>query len=282
MKLNKLVLSLLALSFLTLSCSKDDDNSTPINLQDLEVTIDENPTNGEVIGTVQSNSTTALTFTIVSQTPAGALEIDAATGDLTVLDNGLFDFESNPTITATVSASGASNNATVTIELVDKPEIGEYKYGGVIFWVNAAGNEGLVCAVTDQSTGVQWYNGMSMLTNANGSSINTGQANTNAIVNAQGAGIYAAKICDDLILNGFNDWFLPSHDELEEMHGNKSIIDNVSLANSGTIIQAMTYWCSTEDSLHAAETYSFTTTSTPADFKSALHRVRAVRHWTDF
>lgn len=123
---------------------------------------------------------------------------------------------------------------------------------------------------------------MSVLTNADGSSINTGQANTNAIVNAQGVGVYAAKICDDLNLNGYNDWFLPSHDELEEMHSNKLIIDNVSLANSGTIIQAMTYWSSTESSLHAADTYSFTSTSSPADFKSALHRVRAVRRWTDF
>ena len=282
MKINKFTLSILALSFLTLSCSNDDNNSTSINLQDLEVTIDENPTNGVVLGSVQSNSSSPLTFSIVSQIPAGALEIDATTGELTVLDAGLFDFETNSTVTAIVSASGASNNATITIDLVDKPEIGEFKYGGVIFWINAAGNEGLVCSVTDQSSGVQWYNGMSILTNANGSSINTGQANTNAIVNAQGVGVYAAKICDDLNLNGYNDWFLPSHDELEEMHGNKSIIDNVSLANSGTIIQAMTYWTSTESAIHAADTYSFTSTSTPADFKSALHRVRAVRHWTDF
>ena len=72
MKINKLTLSLLALSFLTLSCSNDDDNSVSINLQDLEVTIDENPTNGVVLGSVQSNSSSPLTFSIVSQTPAGA------------------------------------------------------------------------------------------------------------------------------------------------------------------------------------------------------------------
>lgn len=265
------------------SCNSDDNaTTTSINLQNLEVTIDENPTNGQVVGSVQSNSSNALTYSITTQTPAGALSINASTGELTVLDETLFDFEANPTITATVSASGASNNATVTIDLLDKHEVGEYKFGGVIFWVNAAGNEGLACAVTDQSTGIQWYNGMSIVTNANENGIGTGESNTSLIVNAQGSGVYAAKICDDLIFNGFNDWFLPSYDELEEMHGNKSIIDNVSLANSGTSIEASTYWSSTEFSLHAADPYSFTSSASSADFKSALHRVRAVRHWTDF
>ena len=157
MKLKIITLSILTSLILTVGCSSDDDaNTTSVNLQDLEVTIDENPTNGQILGSVQSNSATALTFSIVSQTLAGALEIDATTGELTVLDAGLFDFETNPTVTAIVSASGASNNATITIDLVDKPEIGEFKYGGVIFWINAAGNEGLVCSVTDQSAGIRW------------------------------------------------------------------------------------------------------------------------------
>ena len=259
-------------------------NIAEVNVQNFATTIDENPSNGQSIGNVQASGDATLAYSLTTESPAGALSINTTTGELTVLNANLFDYETNSIITATVQVdnSGTTESLTVTIDLEDKNEVGEYKFGGVIFWINSAGNEGLVCATTDQSDGIRWYNGTSIITNANGSSINTGQANTIAIVNAQGIGVYAAKICDDLNLNGYNDWFLPSHDELEEMHTHKSIIDNVSLANSGTSIQSMTYWCSTEDSLHAAETYSFTSTATPADFKSALHRVRAVRKWTDF
>ena len=97
--INLLVLALLLTTF---SCSNDDDTDA-INLQDLEVTMDENPTNGEVVGIVQSNSSSSLTYSITAQTPSGALSIDATTGELTVADAALFDFETNPEIIATVS-----------------------------------------------------------------------------------------------------------------------------------------------------------------------------------
>lgn len=285
MKINKLTLSILALSFLTLSCSNDDNNSTSINLQDLEVTIDENPTNGLVLGTVQSNSASPLTFSIVSQTPAGALEIDATTGELTVLDAGLFDFETNSTITATVSVSGASNNATVTIDLLDKPEVGEYKFGGVIFWVNSNGNEGLACAVTDQSAGIRWYNGSNGNTGATGAAIGTGASNTTSIVNFHGTGSYAAQLCNDLSLNGYNDWFLPSVDELQEIYNNKTVINTTSIANSGLAIEEgfESYWSSTQVTNATANAVRFSDGIIGEEYKSVNYiNVRAVRHWTDF
>ena len=128
MKLKIITLSILASLILTVGCSSDDDaNTTSINLQNLEVTIDENPTDGQVIGTVLSNSTNPLTFSIVSQSPSGALEIDATTGELTVLDAGVYDFETNPTITAVISSSEAVNTENVTVKLVNVNEIGDFK-----------------------------------------------------------------------------------------------------------------------------------------------------------
>lgn len=285
--------SLVAVAILVIGCSSDDgDNSTSVNLQDLQATIDENSINGDIVGTVQSNSSSSLAFSIVSQAPAGALEIDATTGELSVLDETLFDFETNPTITATVSASGASNNSIVTIELVDKPEIGEYKYGGVIFWVNATGNEGLVCATTDQSTGIQWYNGTYINTGATDTGIGFGEANTDLIINTQGTGNYAAQLCHALILNGYDDWFLPSIGELREMYSNKDIINTICVQNSGTVIQetiywSSSYWSSTEYDNSTAAIVRFYDgvgyNSTQAFSKSTNNlNVRAVRHWTDF
>ena len=116
-----LVLATLLFSF---SCSSDDDGETVvINLQNLEVSIDENPNNGDIVGTVQSNSNSLLNFSITSQTPAGALAINANTGELTVADASLFDYEANTMITAIVAASGAQNTANVTININDLADV---------------------------------------------------------------------------------------------------------------------------------------------------------------
>ncbi|MFH6602345.1 cadherin repeat domain-containing protein [Maribacter algicola] len=102
---------------LHISCSSDD-GAQVVNLQDLTVSLDENPANGDSVGTVQSDLPTT-NFSISSQSPAGALGIDATTGELTIADASIFDFEANPMITASVTADNAANPAIVTIDLND-------------------------------------------------------------------------------------------------------------------------------------------------------------------
>ena len=65
-----------------------------------------------------------------------------------------------------------------------------------------------------------------------GTAIGTGKKNTVLLVRAMGSSAYsdssgsnktseyAAKLCDDLVYNGFDDWFLPSKDELNLMYAN--------------------------------------------------------------
>jgi len=80
------LLMLLSLVILTFSCNTDDEdsvipnvpenpeeNEVVISLENLEVTINENPNIEQVIGTVQSNSEASLTYSITSQTPEGAI-----------------------------------------------------------------------------------------------------------------------------------------------------------------------------------------------------------------
>lgn len=102
---------------LHISCSSDD-GTVVVNLQNLTVSVDENPANGDTVGTVQSDAPTT-NFSITSQTPTGALGIDATTGELTVADASIFDFETNPVITANVTADNAANPAIITIDLND-------------------------------------------------------------------------------------------------------------------------------------------------------------------
>ncbi|NTW33457.1 MAG: DUF1566 domain-containing protein [Bacteroidetes bacterium] len=51
------------------------------------------------------------------------------------------------------------------------------------------------------------------------------------------AGI-AARLCGDLVLGGYSDWYLPSHDELYKLYYNKAAIGGF----------ASNYWSSTEGS----------------------------------
>ncbi len=112
----------LAVILITFGCSSDDDGAIEnieINVEDLTVAIDENPTNGQVIGTVETDGSGTLSFSITSQTPEGALSIDLSTGELTVANAALFDFETNPVITASVTVEDAVSPATVTINLTN-------------------------------------------------------------------------------------------------------------------------------------------------------------------
>ena len=64
-----------------------------------------------------------------------------------------------------------------------------------------------------------------------------GQANTASIVTHCGTGT-AAQICDTLNLNGYNDWYLPSINELNKLYQNSAAI--------GGFVFNHDYWSSYE------------------------------------
>ena len=165
------------------------------------------------------------------------------------------------------------------------PSIGDFRDGGIVFWLDGSGG-GLVCTVSDQGTGVQWYNGSFTGTDvkAYGKGIGTGQANTTSIVTSQGTGNYAAQLCDDLVENGYSDWFLPSINELTEIYNNVTAINITASANGGTVLPGMhnnrpygRYWSSTEDGSNDAWTYLCGFNKPFPMSKNFPYRVRAVR-----
>jgi Protein of unknown function (DUF1566) len=89
----------------------------------------------------------------------------------------------------------------------------------------------------DQSASIPWTNGLYPIIPTS-TAIGTGNANTNSIVSIQGAGNYAAKLCADLVLNGYSDWYLPSKDELNELFNSRGL-------NYGLVWEF--YWSSTQD-----------------------------------
>ena len=111
---------------------------------------------------------------------------------------------------------------------------------------------------------------------AQGTAIGTGEDNTAAIVAAYGAsdpydstGDYAARLADQYAYEGYNDWFLPSKDELDLMHQNKETIGG---------FESVDYWSSSENGANVAwHQYFGDGLLQSAGGKFGNWRVRAVR-----
>jgi hypothetical protein len=83
-------------------------------------------------------------------------------------------------------------------------------------------------------------------------SIGTGATNTLRIVRRYGKANYAARYAQTLVVNGYDDWFLPSEDELFEMY--KFMHANVKPLDS---THNTYYWSSSEYDLNNAWTVNF-------------------------
>lgn len=98
---------------------------------------------------------------------------------------------------------------------------GEHHGGGIIFYLDDTDKHGLIAALSNQtsSENIAWGCEGTFISGTS-NAIGTGQANTTAIVNGCPTAGIAARLCDQLELNGFSDWFLPSKDELNLMYQN--------------------------------------------------------------
>lgn len=144
--------------------------------------------------------------------------------------------------------------------------IGQSYGGGIIFYLDGTGQHGLISSTIDQSSGEQW--GCNATTLGTSTAIGTGQANTTAIVNCLQSGSNAAKLCNDLILNGYNDWFLPSLDELSLMFTNKNSIGGFTTTS---------YWSSSENYSEWAHNVEFANGTVTSSYRYTNKYVRAVR-----
>ncbi|MCA0959961.1 cadherin repeat domain-containing protein [Muricauda ruestringensis] len=127
---DKLCFSVLIVLFtLCSSCSKDDPREqeviVTVQTEDKTFTIDENPTENQLIGTVPGTTNQGrVTFSIMEQTPVGAFSIDAETGQLYVDKTSIYDFETNTSITGKVIVENGniSKESAIIITINDVDE----------------------------------------------------------------------------------------------------------------------------------------------------------------
>ncbi|MDP2692024.1 MAG: hypothetical protein Q8O88_00105 [bacterium] len=153
--------------------------------------------------------------------------------------------------------------------------IGSNGEDGVVFFVDHTGQHGLICSITDidGGSGVSWYNGSNITTGA--TNRYNGVSNSASIINIQGDGSYAAKICEDYFTPGTTggDWYLPSVFELDNIFRAKYEICKELDTDSFMI---GIYWSSTEidnnNAMYCIINGSFNIAS-----KAQSYGIRAVR-----
>ncbi len=155
--------------------------------------------------------------------------------------------------------------------------IGSAYAGGLVFY-NDGNGHGLVCTPTDISAGASWGCGSpgggipGTLIGGTSSALGSGAANTAAIVAGCSTAGIAARLCSDLELATFSDWYLPSKDELNLMW------QNLHQQGLGAFVPNSYLWCSTEFGADYAWVQRFATGGPQANAsKGASYYVRAIR-----
>jgi hypothetical protein len=179
------------------------------------------------------------------------------------------------------TASSCGNTSTDDVNVYLGTVIGQFRDGGIVFYIDGTGQHGFVCAINDQSSNAQWGCEGTLITGANSPAIGTGAQNTIDIEAGCITTGTAADICANLTLNSFNDWFLPSENELIEMALSKGEIAITAVANGGTALVTIDgntyYWSSTQGSSVSSRVVNITFSVGNNGLKAENHIVRAVR-----
>lgn len=173
---------------------------------------------------------------------------------------------------AGVTANPVASQSSSNTQSADVHYIGEHFGGGIIFFLDNSGKHGLIAAFTDFEEASVWSR-KDTINGANATAIGKGSVNTNKIFKIQGspayeADSYAANECLGFVENGYQDWYLPSKDELNELYKQKNVVGG---------FQLFTYWSSSEANVSKAWLQNFGSGLQSTQLKIASYSFRPVR-----
>jgi hypothetical protein len=289
MKKHQLSYLFILIISLSTSCKKDDVNDSRALLAEKAVVISTptistksvlniTDTTAECGGLISSDGGDPVTArgicwstlsnpTLANSTTSDSTGIGSFNSSITGLAPGTTYYVRAYATNSIGTSYGQQVSFTTTILLT----IGMNYAGGIIFYIDSTGMHGILCATTDQSVSADWGCPNVAIAGADASALNTGKQNTIDIL-ATCPTATAAKICDTLTLNGYNDWFLPSKSELNLMYSNLHL---AGLGNFGNLA----YWSSTEMTASFAWQVIFSGGILQGTTKNNLIAVRAAREF---
>jgi len=155
--------------------------------------------------------------------------------------------------------------------------VGDHYQGGIIAYVFAPTDSGYVAGEThglivtenDEITNQLEWTTMSYDYLNTSVLLGTGMSNTQKIDSANyNYPSLASFACSSLSLNGFDDWYLPSKDELNKIYLNKGLLPNFRTGY---------YWTSSEYSDYEVWVHDFSSGNQVTQYKWEYYNVRSVR-----
>ena len=117
--------------------------------------------------------------------------------------------------------------------------MGKTYEGGYIFYMDTTDGSGIVAAGPNDVVSGSWGCQGTLLQGLNWDDIGWGQTNTNTVITQCFDNPIVTRECDNLVLNGYSDWYCPSRYELREIFL-KLNIPGIVTYTSGY------YWSSTQ------------------------------------